>query len=196
MDLEELFELPISELQHAGVKGMKWGVRKSRVSSAQKSEWKDNQKKANVKAKEKYDRKSKAGEKIPGWVKPIYKTMIATELASTVNDNRRLGKGKEKITSEEKNKRNEKRLKVAKAAYITYSVYSAHKALEMFGMSPLTPVTNAMRPKVDAVLNKTAGKLYAQQAEKNRHKTVYNKKGSDRKDVTGTRVIRKALGVG
>ena len=175
MDGYEIYRLSDEEIQHVGVKGMKWGRRKSRsayMTAVDKHEAKtkaDRQKVADHKAREKAQGKAVAkavGKKYMGAVaKHEAKSKANNEkLAAHKAREKEAGKkafknGKAKAISALNNPKVNKTIN--KAVNTATKLYVFNKSLEMFGMTPVPAIKTAGMVAANAIVRQyTNGRVY------------------------------------
>ena len=175
MEGYELYRLSDEEIQHVGVKGMKWGKRKSRsayMTAVDKHEAKtkaNRQKVADHKAREKEQGKAVAkavGKKYMGAVakheaksKANNEKLAAHKAREKEAGKKAFKKGKEKAISALNNPKVNTTLN--KAVNTATKLYVYNKSLEMFGMTPVPAIKTAGMVAANAIVRQyTNGRVY------------------------------------
>ena len=135
MEGYEIYRLSDEEIQHVGVKGMKWGKRKSRS--------------AYMTAVDKHEAKTKANRQ-----------KVAAHKAREKEAGKKAFKnGKAKAISALNNPKVNKTLN--KAVNTATKLYVYNKSLEMFGMSPVPAIKTAGMVAANAIVRQyTNGRVY------------------------------------
>ena len=175
MEGYELYRLSDEEIQHVGVKGMKWGKRKSRsayMTAVDKHEAKtkaNRQKVADHKAREKEQGKAVAkavGKKYMGAVakheanSQARKDKVAAHKAREKEAGKEaFKKGTSKAISALNNPKVNKTLN--KAVNTATKLYVYNKSLEMFGIYPVPAIKTAGMVAANAIVRQyTNGRVY------------------------------------
>ena len=171
----EIYRLSDEEIQHVGVKGMKWGKRKSRsayMTAVDKHEAKtkaNRQKVADHKAREKAQGKAVAkaiGTKYMGAVakheaksKANNEKLAAHKAREKEQGKKAFKNGKAKAISALNNPKVNKTLN--NAVNTATKLYVFNKSLEMFGMTPVPAIKTAGMVAANAIVRQyTNGRVY------------------------------------